>query len=219
LKGTAEVKMANGLADYEFSWSNSATTLKQELAPGSYVVDGKLKLNNKKECKVSSNIKIVEPEQLVVETKTSKETDLVGSAVLIVTGGVKPYTYLWSTNSKNDTLFGTAGEYSYVVKDLNKCVVEGKVTIEKETTTGLNAVTKEFLDLYPNPTNGQVQLDWKGEGKVGIQIQSLTGSIMANYSVEGKSKSMLDLSNYAKGTYMIVISTANFNQTLKVIKE
>ena len=218
-KGTAEVKMTSELADYSFSWSNSATTLKQELASGSYVVDGKLKLNNNVECKVSSNVKITEPEQLVVETKTSKETDVVGSAVLMVTGGVKPYTYLWSTNSENDTLLGSAGEYTYVVKDANKCIIDGKVTIEKETTSGLSTLTKEFLDLYPNPTNGQVELDWKGEGKVGIQIQSLTGSIMANYNVEGRSKSMLDLSNYAKGTYMIVISSENFNQTIKVIKE
>ncbi|MBP6458678.1 MAG: esterase-like activity of phytase family protein [Crocinitomicaceae bacterium] len=218
-KGTAEVKMTSELADYSFSWSNSATTLKQELASGSYVVDGKLKLNNNVECKVSSNVKITEPEQLVVETKTSKETDVVGSAVLMVTGGVKPYTYLWSTNSENDTLLGSAGEYTYVVKDANKCTIDGKVTIEKETTSGLSTLTKEFLDLYPNPTNGQVQLDWKGEGKVGIQIQSLTGSIMANYNVEGRSKSTLDLSNYAKGTYMIVISAENFNQTIKVIKE
>ena len=172
-----------------------------------------------KVCRVSTNIKITEPEKLVVEAKSSKESNVKGSAVLIVSGGVKPYTYLWSTNSINDTLSEVAGEYTYVVKDANKCTIEGKITIEKEITTGVNTITKEFLDVYPNPTNGLVQFDWKGENNVEIQIQSLTGAVIEKYNVGGNSKSTLDLGGYAKGTYLIRVNSENFNHTIKLIKE
>lgn len=219
LKGTAEVKTTNGLKDYSFNWSNSSSSLKQELLAGKYTVEGKLMLNNKTECKVSKEIEITEPSKLVVETKSTKETTQNGSAILIVNGGVKPYSYLWSTNSVSDTLLEKAGEYSYTVKDANKCLVEGKVIIEKENTTGLTSELNDMMKIYPNPSNGIVNIEWRGSTKIEIEIQSLTGSIIEKRSMESVSNTFLDLRELAKGTYLIVVKSESNSQVYKLIKE
>jgi len=72
-------------------------------------------------------------------------------------------------------------------------------------------------NVYPNPTNGILNIDNPSTGSFGYQIVSVTGKVVSsNYDVTGKT-TKVDMSGLAKGMYIINIISKEKRMNSKVI--
>lgn len=128
--GAIDMTVANGTLPYNFAWSNGANTEDiNGLFAGGYdptVTD----INN---CTATTSITITEPAALSVtvsQTNVQIYGQCTGSATANGSGGITPYTYLWSngyTNFNPSNL--CAGTYCCTITDLNFCSITSCVTI------------------------------------------------------------------------------------------
>jgi hypothetical protein len=127
--GTASVAVAGGTTPYNYTWNNGQfTSTAFALFPGNYSVNV-IDFNG---CLVTDLVTITEPDALAIAVNITDaicgEADGVADAV--VTGGVAPYTYAWSSGGSNSTdtaLVG--GNYSLLVTDTNGCMDSVDVVI------------------------------------------------------------------------------------------
>jgi hypothetical protein len=80
------------------------------------------------------------------------------------------------------------------------------------------------IGVYPNPTSGKVYVGLTATEATNLTIQtmSITGAILAEKKfdqVNGEFVTELDMSNYAKGSYMLKIISNKGNFTRKVVVE
>ncbi len=86
-------------------------------------------------------------------------------------------------------------------------------TLTVQLPTGVEDVTATTVTVYPNPTSGVVNVS-NTQSNQKIRVLDTTGSLKASYpSQEGTTR--IDLTGYAKGTYMIQYN----GKTYKVIKK
>lgn len=128
---TATVINPNTSANYNYLWSDASgqtTATAVGLSPGQYQVT----VADQFGCELIATDSISEPEELVafLEHTYICETDSFAEIMCYPSGGVFPYTYLWSNMSTTtgiDSLI--AGNYTVVVTDNNGCVESQSVEI------------------------------------------------------------------------------------------
>ena len=133
-----------------------------------------------------------------------------------VTGVANPYAL---------TGLGANTAYSYFVRSVcgtsNNSSYNGPFTFTTtSTTTGLQEKnTSNSILIYPNPTNGllTINMDQKNEN-VSITILNVIGDIVFEEIISNNSNSIktIDLSNKAKGVYLINFKNGT-NHTVKKI--
>ncbi len=77
------------------------------------------------------------------------------------------------------------------------------------------------INIYPNPTRGFLKVEITGikdEVKTSIQIYNLSGSQLVNI-VPGSSTSVIDMSKYPNGTYLLKVFVGDKMTEWKIIKE
>ncbi len=77
------------------------------------------------------------------------------------------------------------------------------------------------LNVYPNPNNGKFRIDFDAEGlrNVEITISDITGKVIyANDlgKVSGSQREEVNLSNYAKGVYIVQLKSDDVVVSRKV---
>lgn len=82
-------------------------------------------------------------------------------------------------------------------------------------TEGIGEQTAN-VSLYPNPTQGEVTLE--GEGLQSVRIVNVFGQTVYNAKVEG-DQVRIDLSDMAKGVYVMHIGTENGNAVRQIVVE
>ena len=82
-------------------------------------------------------------------------------------------------------------------------------------TEGIGEQTAN-VSLYPNPTQGEVTLE--GEGLQSVRIVNAFGQTVYNAKVEG-DQVRIDLSDMAKGVYVMHIGTENGNAVRQIVVE
>ncbi|MBY8964044.1 T9SS type A sorting domain-containing protein, partial [Flavobacterium sp. D11R37] len=129
--GSATVGVTGGVSPYTYAWDNGATgATATDLAAGTYVVT----VTDANSCTTTQSFTISEPDALAATTSVDTPVSCFGGnegvATVAVTGGVTPYTYLWSNNATTATISGlTAGTYDVTVTDANGCTTTASVTV------------------------------------------------------------------------------------------
>ena len=157
--GTAKVTVSGGISPYTYNWSTGATTSTiSGLVAGKYDVVITDALNNK----AMADFTITQPSLITIQptpestvyygyAKNSCTTLLAGT----ITGGVAPYTYLWSNGATTASISvcpTTTTTYKLIVKDANGCAS----TIEK-------TVTVIDVRCGNNPKNPKVEVCHNGK--------------------------------------------------------
>ena len=156
--GSATANVTGGTAPYTYAWSAGGTgTTRNSLSAGTHTVT----VTDANGCKATKSVTIMQNQELVVNTSSTGNTGGGnGTATASAVGGVSSYAYKWNdpagqTTNKAVNLYG--GTYRCTVTDNVGCtkVVTVVVAGPPSGVTDLSAID---LQVYPNPTDGLVQV-------------------------------------------------------------
>lgn len=129
--------VSGGTSPYSYLWNTGLSSNSLTAGSGNYCVA----ITDNMGCNINVCANITEPPLLSstvssVDATTNGGTD--GSASVVVTGGVGPYSYLWTPGSQTTaTAIGLSyGVYSVVVTDANGCTTVGSVVVNEPRCLG-----------------------------------------------------------------------------------
>ena len=160
--GTATVTATGGTTPYTYAWSpsggNAATA--NGLTAGTFCVN----VTDNNNCIASACTTITQPAVLsgtpISVSNATCNGVCNGSATVSVSGGISPYTYLWSGGGTSVTKTGLcSGTSNVIVTDANGCGIVVPVTITQPsvlsgTATGTNVSCNGVCDGDGNLTPG-----------------------------------------------------------------
>jgi hypothetical protein len=107
------------------------------------------------------------------------------------------------------------GSYAVIVTSLQGCEdVSDCITI---SSVGLDQMDITEMNVFPNPTNGEVNVSIPESVSVNVSIFDAQGKLVAeqmNVTNNGK----LNISNVTPGVYMVRLTAENATQTFRVVK-
>lgn len=207
--GSAAVQASNGVEPYTYQWSSSAfdqtTAQATNLPAGTHEVT----VTDGSGCQVAVQVEIGQPDALFAEiVATTDETckdENDGTATVNATGGVTPYTYLWSNgdteNTADDLKDGIS--YSVTITDAHGCtaILTG-IGIDEPDDLELNAIVQNVscfggsdgaIDLSVDDGVGSYQYDWE-------RLLPFDGAIPADIQ---------DPQHLTAGHYRVTVADAN----------
>jgi hypothetical protein len=132
--GTVNVNANGGTAPYTGTGSFTVTA-----GTYSYTV------TDANGCSATTTATVTEPTALTISmsnTNVSCNVGANGTATAAVTGGVAPYTYVWSNTAVTSSVTElSAGIYSVVATDANGCTITGSVTITQPSALQQNTTS------------------------------------------------------------------------------
>ena len=75
----------------------------------------------------------------------------------------------------------------------------------------------DVINIYPNPANDLVTIQYNSPGKYSVMINSMNGQVLYD-ETSSKLVHKIDLSSFQKGVYYITIRSKDFVTTKKIIK-
>ena len=163
--GSVVLDVGGGAGEYSFVWSNGVSGLGanriKDLAPGSYEVT----VTDSEGCSIQGLFTVHEPDLLNVSVEIQPVqcnggSDGIGEA--IVSGGVEPYTFVWSHDAANNSPLATGfsnGTYGLRVTDSRGCEFQVSFSISEPevlTATSINSPT------CANESSGSIFVEAKG---------------------------------------------------------
>ncbi len=196
--GTITLSVSGGTGPYTYSWADDGSVTTKDrsgLSQGNYTVT----VTDANGCQDVESITINEPSQLAsvgIRQNVSCFGGSTGAINLTASGGVGPYSFLWSNGALTEDLTNiSAGNYSVVITDANGCTVNDSFTITEPSA----ALTK---------TDNVQQITCNGAADGIINLTVSGGSAPYTYSWSNGSTSE-DLSNLPAATYTVVVTDAN----------
>ncbi|MBV6438411.1 MAG: hypothetical protein EPGJADBJ_00033 [Saprospiraceae bacterium] len=194
--GSATAGPTGGTPPYSYQWTTGGMTATiTDLLPGTYTVTV-MDANN---CSVVQSVEVLAgncgilSDFLVENPSCNGLAD--GEATILLTGGVGPFTYAWSSDGDEATETGlTAGTYTVSVTDANGCEIKDSVTltdpdlltIESDTVINTSCVNtpEGSATVSVAGGTGQVTILWS-DGQTGPTASGLpAGDITATATDE-----------------------------------
>lgn len=140
--------------------------------------------------------------------------------------GIKIDTINKTIKDYNENLLDTFENSDEFKQDMVQ-IIDNIVKLDIDVTpVGINEMNKiihTYLNrnivnnIYPNPTNGKVNIDLKdGMKDIGLVICNIAGQIVKEYNLD--SDVQIDLDEFSKGVYFMQFQNKSMKQTEKIIK-
>ncbi|HAB89138.1 MAG TPA: hypothetical protein DCF84_01290, partial [Bacteroidetes bacterium] len=215
--GSASVTVnGNGLFTYQWDDVNQQnTSTANDLCAGTYTVI----VSDGSGCSSTATVVVgTAPSAVSVSVTSSPQTDATnpdGSVSAFASGGTPPYSYLWSNGSSDAIATGlTAGSYTVDVSDANGCGSSASVTVvaDIDTTTSILTMNWQEVTISPNPSNGDVQIQWTSQQSIPYTIAIIDASgrqMMSSQgqSVQGANVVGIATSTLSAGLYQVIIES------------
>ena len=192
--------------------SFTSQTSFEDLEAGDYTLC--IKIDEEPEYEQCFELVVAEPEDLAVLSKINKKA----SKVTLSLKGSDSYLITF-----NEKFIRTSA--SEITLDL----VQSKNTISVKTNNDCQGIYEETILMtndpivYPNPVQGNKLFINRGdlsETSVAIEIFNLAGNLVSsNVHPVNKGVLEIDISNLAKGMYMLKIATSNDTFNYKIIRQ
>ena len=195
--GSIVLDVTTGSGNYNFIWSNGATTKDIfNLASGSFTVTIIDLVQN---CTKDSTIILLSPNRPQITLDNAVNLlcfeDLSGSINVTVSGGLPTYNYNWNTGITTEDISGLSeGIYSLTVTDAAGCADTLDVTLIQPDFFGVEGVPTAIL------CNG----DSTGE----INLLAFGGTLPYSYSWSNGATTE-DLNQLISGIYLVTVTDAN----------
>ena len=196
--GSALAIVSGGTAPFTFKWDDPAgqtTALAENLAGGTYHVT----VTDANGCTGTGTVDLHEPAAITATMiNTPQSCNGLGSATVVVSGGLMPYTYLWNDPAAQTTATAsglTAGTYSVTITDLNGCTLIKEVTVSRIADLQVNA-TATNADCSSGNTGSVTATASGGQAPYSYKWNDLAGSTTAT------------VNNLPAGTYTVTVTDA-----------
>jgi hypothetical protein len=210
--GQVVLDVTGGTPDYEFNWTNGATTNSvADLLPGIYSVT----ITDMAGCTMLLTYQIGEATELFTTVQTTEPNSTTGGSIQVIpSGGTAPYNISWSNGATTFIINNLpAGEYNYTVTDGNGCTTEGSVVL---LISAINGIPAQSLHIYPNPTNGLVNIA-SDLMDMEISVLDVLGRVLL--LKRDSLNTSIDLSGFAKGVYFIRVKVAAGERVERIVVE
>ncbi|MBP6091690.1 MAG: DUF11 domain-containing protein, partial [Crocinitomicaceae bacterium] len=195
--GTVDLTVQFGTPGYSYLWNTGDTTQDLNNVPiGTYSVD----VTDFNSCGAFISIAVNQPATPVSGTTSTVDvlckTFATGSIDASASGGIAPYTYLWSNTSTNqDIQILTAGIYQLTIKDSHNCILIINDTIFEPAT-------------LVSATNTQSNVNCYGGSDASINLIPAGG--VGNYTFSWTNfETTEDIDSLTLGTYSVTITDSN----------
>lgn len=181
--------IASGGSNLSYSWSNGATSATiSNLQEGEYSVT----VSDQDGCSGSADVLIIEPAGMNIQIE-SENISCAGAGdgivTATVTGGVSPYSYLWSNGSDESSVTDlNAGVYSVNVTDASGCEIGGETNITEPIMLTANVIILNAESCAGNDGSAEVSVEGGSPGYFvawsnGSNETMLTGAASGNYGL------------------------------------
>ncbi|HTB07829.1 MAG TPA: T9SS type A sorting domain-containing protein [Bacteroidia bacterium] len=216
--GSASVGVTGAAGPLTYSWSPSGQTTDtaKSLSAGTYTVS----VSDGSTC-VTDTVTITNSGMTVNLFYTNATCSTPGSAILNVTGGTPPYTYMWSNGATTSSVSLSAGTYYASVTNGVGCTITDSVTINNYSSLYSIAYSSPVICL-PNSGSAWATIyygtppftySWSPGGQT---TDSISGLSAGSYSVtvtDSNGCSMMDsvavysdtVSYYAYGSPTVIV--------------
>jgi Secretion system C-terminal sorting domain len=102
------------------------------------------------------------------------------------------------------------GEYALAIRDATLLSVEN-----------IETSTNQYLKIYPNPTDGELNFEIKGASKAWLEVTSSNGQLMHREFVRSKKRTVkVDTTSWSRGVYYagLVISGEPYAPKLFIVR-
>jgi hypothetical protein len=186
--GTANLTVSGGTTPYSFIWNNAAITEDlSNITAGTYEVT----VTDANSCQITTSVLLTQPTALttsIIGINETCNTGIDGEADLTISGGVSPYTILWSNGETTEDISGLAsGTYTATVTDANACTSSSSITIyDKDITLIFNTTAPSCFDgndgkINLSVINGDAPYSYLWSN--GQTTKNITGLNPGSYSV------------------------------------
>ncbi len=137
------------------------------------------------------------------------------------------YNTTGANNIETDPLFVDAANGNYQLQESSPCVDAGTdvglpyfgtapdMGCYEYGLVSINNVNSENITIYPNPTNGNINLVGFENSVSNIRITDITGKLVKEFSANNN----INISELRAGIYFLNIKDGNNNYTKRIIKE
>jgi hypothetical protein len=228
--GSATATPNGGAAPYTYSWSNlSSNQSINNLIPGYYSVT----VTDNNQCQKVGTYYVAPGGCNItasISGSNSSSNSIFsgsGSASVSVSGGNAPYVYEWNTGSTSTSISNLAvGTYAVLVMEQNNptCAVWSYYTVfgPNGGTSIMESVNNNNYSIYPNPSSGKFIFECNKNLRqsLSIEITNLKGEkVLTKNNLKTYTKNNIDISNVAKGAYLVKIIEGNNFFTKQIIVE
>ncbi len=196
--GSINVTISGGVTPYTFAWSKDAvagySSLEDltNLSPGVY----DLLVTDANGSTATLSATITQP-TLIVPVITDHSTACSNIASVTASGGVAPYSFVWSNNVTGSTISNVpAGTYTVTVTDATNCSVTASITL----------VARPAF----NPSVQTTDVSCFGGSNGLLTVTNVNGTAPYQYSINGINYQASNIfNNLAAGTYTVYVIDAN----------
>jgi len=173
-------------------------------------------------CTSTSAVSLIQPAAMNASVNSTNATCsgcADGSATVTATGGTAPFTYSWSPIGGNGPVANnlTPGCYTVVVADQLGCTFTNTTCVSFATGVIANAGIGNFI-FYPNPTTGNLTIEFSSAAERTIEITDIAGRIiMLQKAITANVQ--LNMSEYSNAVYYVKVKDNNGSKQFKVIKQ
>jgi hypothetical protein len=221
---SANAAASGGTAPYTYSWNTvpvKTTSLIFGLSAGTYTVT----VTDAKGCTRTSSVTIDEP-PLLVSSIMIPGSGGAGTGTAAGSGGTPGYTFLWNTGSTAQTIPIVHGNtYTVTVTDAKGCKSTSSVFYPRiAQLSGEEKGIPINAKAYPNPTQGEISIEFEAEGnqQFAIQLIDITGRILRiQNGTTGAGLNLIrdDFGSLAKGIYFVRLDIQDQTTLIRVVVE
>jgi len=217
--GTTLLMQANGTNTYLWLNDNSTNTNLNVIPMTSttYTVVGSSSFG----CTASATHSIiVEPNPVASFTTNTNNLP----TVVFTNTSANANAYLWNFGDGSPTantqnaihVYTTTGTFTVTLTVANDCGIDTATYVLNVTTLDIsnNHINNEII-LYPNPTNGIINIKMNYAQTAVIEIYNVLGEKVYSTQINSVS-SIINISSYDKGYYYVRVSSNNQTQTKKI---
>ncbi len=203
----------SGQLPFSYQWSTGSTDASlTSLQAGNYLVT----ITDARGCSITDSYSILEPAPLKV-WNAYETFDSIGLAWDSITGGTAPYTieHLQCWIYLGEIAGDPERECSLRVTDAGGCFFDTIYPFGTYPWQGVNDISVNAVNIYPNPTNGQINVTWHQMGAfVRYHLVNTLGQVLVNGEIPSTENQLqMDLQPFALGTYWLIMENQDGQRT------